>query len=209
MLRRAAEEVDAEAELEARLASLKGGSYAQKRAVRDAKAGASSAASAEAGATAAAAAVDWGTEVVFYEGPPSRGDLAVNVLLGFTLLWLARARPRALAHALRQPLPFSRALSSHAPTLQPLSLAAVGRAIWVNYKITDKRVSVASTSPLNMEKLDATYDQMVEVRAIGRGVGLWGDMVIVLNDGAKIEIRCIDKCVPKAAQSACVICCLC
>jgi hypothetical protein len=71
----------------------------------------------------------------------------------------------------------------------------VGRAIWVNYKITDKRVSVASTSPLNMEKLDATYDQMVEVRAIGRGVGLWGDMVIVLNDGAKIEIRCIDRCV--------------
>jgi hypothetical protein len=78
----------------------------------------------------------------------------------------------------------------------------VGRAIWVNYKITDKRVSVASTSPLNMEKLDATYDQMVEVRAIGRGVGLWGDMVIVLNDGAKIEIRCIDRCVaqPRGAK---------
>ena len=70
----------------------------------------------------------------------------------------------------------------------------MGRAIWVNYKITDKRVSVASTSPLNTEKLDATYDQMVEVRAIGRGIGLWGDMVIVLNDGAKIEIRCIDRC---------------
>ena len=29
---------------------------------------------------------------------------------------------------------------------QPLSLAAVGRALWVNYKITDKRVSVTSTS---------------------------------------------------------------
>ena len=78
----------------------------------------------------------------------------------------------------------------------------MGRAIWVNYKITDKRVSVASTSPLNMEKLDATYDQMVEVRAIGRGVGLWGDMVIVLNDGAKIEIRCIDKCVSLRCASA-------
>ena len=78
----------------------------------------------------------------------------------------------------------------------------MGRAIWVNYKITDKRVSVASTSPLNMEKLDATYDQMVEVRAIGRGVGLWGDMVIVLNDGAKIEIRCIDKCV-RSSNATC------
>ena len=79
----------------------------------------------------------------------------------------------------------------------------MGRAIWVNYKITDKRVSVASTSPLNMEKLDATYDQMVEVRAIGRGVGLWGDMVIVLNDGAKIEIRCIDRCAARRPSNGC------
>jgi hypothetical protein len=70
----------------------------------------------------------------------------------------------------------------------------VGRAIWVNYKVTDKRVSVTSTSPLNSEQLDASYAQMKEVRAIGRGVGLWGDMVIVLNDGAKVEIRCIDRC---------------
>jgi hypothetical protein len=65
----------------------------------------------------------------------------------------------------------------------------------VNYKITDKRVSVTSTSPLNSEQLDASYAQMKEVRAIGRGIGLWGDMVIVLNDGAKVEIRCIDRCV--------------
>ena len=69
----------------------------------------------------------------------------------------------------------------------------MGRAIWVNYKITDKRVSVTSTSPLNSEQLDASYAQMSEVRAIGRGVGLWGDMVIVLNDGSKVEIRCIDR----------------
>lgn len=43
-----------------------------------------------AAAPAAPAVVDWGTEEVFYEGPPSRGDLLVNVLLGFTLLWLVR-----------------------------------------------------------------------------------------------------------------------
>ena len=49
-------------------------------------------------------------------------------------------------------------------------------------------------APFGAEQLDASYAQMKEVRAIGRGVGLWGDMVIVLNDGAKIEIRCIDRC---------------
>ncbi len=62
-------------------------------------------------------------------------------------------------------------------------------------------MSVTSTSPLNSEQLDASFAQMKEVRAIGRGVGLWGDMVIVLNDGAKIEIRCIDRCV--AERRAC------
>ena len=82
------------------------------------------------------------------------------------------------------------------PAPQPLSLAAVGRALWVNYKITDKRVSVTSTSPFGgaraarfcpcacltpppffsrptAEQLDASFSQMKEVRAIGRGLGYW------------------------------------
>ncbi len=79
---------DADAELEARLAAFKGTkNWKDVRAEREG--------GAEAGAPATpatpAAPVDWGTETVFFEGPPSRGDLAVNVLLGFTLLWLARA----------------------------------------------------------------------------------------------------------------------
>ena len=31
--------------------------------------------------------------------------------------------------------------------------------------------------------------------SIGRGVGAWGDMVITLNDGSKIEMRSLPKCV--------------
>ena len=34
---------------------------------------------------------------------------------------------------------------------------------------------------------------MLEVRAIGRGLGYWGDMVIVLNDQSKIELRSVDN----------------
>jgi hypothetical protein len=203
-------DADADAELEARLAAFKGTkNWKDVRAEREGgEAGASSGASSS--APAAPVVVDWGTETVFYEGPPSRGDLAVNVLLGVTLLWLARARRCTHAKRLlrannhnnarsREPLfcaqTDARARASLPRHPQPLSLAAVGRAIWVNYKITDKRVSVTSTSPLNSEQLDASYAQMKEVRAIGRGIGLWGDMVIVLNDGAKVEIRCIDRCV--------------
>ena len=62
--------------------------------------------------------LDYADEKVFFDGPPSRGDLAVNILLGATLLWL------------------------------PLTFASIGRAVWLRYRITDKRVSIISTSPL-------------------------------------------------------------
>lgn len=37
-----------------------------------------------------ASTADWGEEAVYYEGPPSYGDLATNIVLGTTLLWLVR-----------------------------------------------------------------------------------------------------------------------
>jgi len=107
--------------------------------------------------------VDYTNETVFFDSKPSAGDLAVNVALGATLLWL------------------------------PLSIAAVGRYIWVNYKITDKRVSVSNTSPTQSEQTDVGYEEISDVVAIGRGLGFWGDMVINLKDGSKVEIRSIDK----------------
>jgi len=109
---------------------------------------------------------DYTGETVFFESRPSAGDLAVNIALGATLLWL------------------------------PLTFAALGRFAWVNYKITDKRVSVSNTSPVGNEdekQLDVPYDEVTEVVAIGRGIGLWGDMVIKLKDGSKVEIRSVDK----------------
>jgi hypothetical protein len=53
--------------------------------------------------------------------------------------------------------------------------------------------AVADAAPPPAEQLDAAYEQMTEVRAIGRGLGYWGDMVIVLNDGSKMEMRSIDN----------------
>merc|ERR1711924_500115 len=69
------------------------------------------------GAKKAKKVYDYSEEEVFFEGRPSAGDLAVNVALGATLLWL------------------------------PLSIASIGRFAWVNYKITDKRISVTNTRP--------------------------------------------------------------
>ena len=45
---------------------------------------------------------------------------------------------------------------------------------------------------------------MVEVRAVPRGLGGWGDMVIVLEDGAKIEMRSVDRCGEKDQVSVSV-----
>lgn len=103
----------------------------------------------------------WANETVWWEGKPASGDLVTNVALGISLIWL------------------------------PLTLAAVGRYAFVNYRITDKRVTVTTNAPWNSEQLDASYAQITDVTAIGRGLGFWGDMVITLNDNSKVELRSV------------------
>ena len=51
-------------------------------------------------------------ENTFYEGGPHGGDLIINILLGFTVICL------------------------------PLTVGAIGRAIWLRYRITDRRISI-------------------------------------------------------------------
>jgi len=41
--------------------------------------------------------------------------------------------------------------------------------------------------------LDAAYDDVIDVKSIGRGVGVWGDMVVTLKDGSKVEMRAVPK----------------
>lgn len=106
---------------------------------------------------------DWAGETVFYEGAPSTGETAVNVALAATLVWL------------------------------PLTAAALGRKLWINYKITDKRVCVETDSPFKKESLNVGYNDIVRVDVVGRGVGLWGDAVITCRDGSKIEMRGLEK----------------
>ena len=37
------------------------------------------------------------------------------------------------------------------------------------------------------------YSQIREVRSVARGFGFWGDMVLVLNDGMKLEMRAVPR----------------
>ena len=104
-------------------------------------------------------AIDWGDETIVFEGPPARGEVVANVAMSWTLVWI------------------------------PLAIQAVGRALWLKYKITDKRVTVISESPLRKERTDIPLDQIADVISVGRGIGAWGDMVVTLRNGEKVEIR--------------------
>jgi hypothetical protein len=106
---------------------------------------------------------DWGAESVYFESAPHRGDLAVNILLGATLLWL------------------------------PLTIAAIGRGAFVKYRFSDKRISVVTSAPWKNEQLDAAYSEVKSVISIGRGIGEWGDMVVELKNGDKIEMRALPR----------------
>ncbi len=101
-------------------------------------------------------------ETVFYEGGPARGDLIVNLVLGLTLIGL------------------------------PFTVGAIVRALWLRYRITNRRVSV-SGGWLGRDRTQVVYSQISEVRAVPRGFGAWGDMVLVLNDGARLEMRSVPR----------------
>ena len=102
------------------------------------------------------------SEEIFYEGGPSKADLFINLLAGFTLIGL------------------------------PFTFGAIVRALWLRFKITNKHISVTG-GWLGRDKTQLVYKQISEVRSGSRGLGSYGDMVLVLQDGARLEIRSIPK----------------
>ena len=72
----------------------------------------------------------------------------------------------------------------------PFTFGALVRALWVRYKITTRRISVTG-GWLGRDKTQIVYNQIAEIRAIPRGLGSYGDMVLVLKDGARLEMRSI------------------
>lgn len=101
-------------------------------------------------------------ETPFYEGGPHIGDLILNVLLGFTVICL------------------------------PLTVGAVVRALWLRYRITDRRVSVMGGWQ-GRDRTDIIYSEVAKIASVARGVGLWGDIVLTLQDGNRLELRAIPQ----------------
>lgn len=101
-------------------------------------------------------------EEVYYEGGPHIGDLIVSILLGFTVICL------------------------------PLTIGSIVRALWLRYRITDRRISVTG-GWRGRDRTDIVYSEITKIVTVPRGLGAWGDMVITLRDGSRLELRSVPR----------------
>ena len=101
-------------------------------------------------------------EDVFFEGPPHRGDLILSILMGCTIIFL------------------------------PLSVGAIIRALWLRFKITDRRISITGGWK-GQDRTDIIYSEIVKINKMPRGFGMWGDIVAVLRDGSRLEMRSLPR----------------
>jgi hypothetical protein len=74
----------------------------------------------------------------------------------------------------------------------PFAIAALIRALWLRFRITSRRIEV-NGGWMGRERTQVVYSQIREVRSAPRGLGAWGDMVLVLNDGSKLEMRSVPR----------------
>ena len=74
----------------------------------------------------------------------------------------------------------------------PFAVGAIVRALWLRFRITSRRIEV-NGGWLGRDRSQVVYSQIREVRSVSRGLGAWGDMVLVLQDGAKLEMRSVPR----------------
>jgi len=74
----------------------------------------------------------------------------------------------------------------------PIAVGAIVRALWLRYRITSRRISV-SGGWLGRDRTQVVYSQIQKVLSVPRGFGAWGDMVLVLNDGSRLEMRSVPR----------------
>jgi hypothetical protein len=101
-------------------------------------------------------------EETFYEGGPHIGDLIFHIFLSIFIVFI------------------------------PLAVGALVRAIWLRYKITDRRISVVG-GWMGRDRTDLIYSEIVDAMTIPRGLGFWGDMVVTLQDGSRLEMRSVPR----------------
>ncbi|MEM8809456.1 MAG: PH domain-containing protein [Cyanobacteria bacterium P01_G01_bin.38] len=72
----------------------------------------------------------------------------------------------------------------------PLTVGAIVRAIWLRYRITSRRISVTA-GWMGRNRTDLIYSEVAKIVTVPRGLGAWGDMVVTLKDGSRLELRSV------------------
>jgi len=74
----------------------------------------------------------------------------------------------------------------------PLTVGAVVGAMWWRYRIPSRRISVTG-GWMGRTRSDIIYNEIRELVTVPRGFGFWGDMVVTLKDGSRLEFRSLPK----------------
>ena len=74
----------------------------------------------------------------------------------------------------------------------PLTVGAIVRSLWLRYRITDRRISVTGGWQ-GRERTDLIYSEISKIIKVPRGFGGWGDIVVTLRDGSRLELRSIPR----------------
>jgi len=99
-------------------------------------------------------------EEVYYEGAPHIGDLIISLLMSLFVITI------------------------------PFGIAAIARALWVRYRITNRRITVTG-GWRGQTRTDVVYAEISKIVTVPRGLGSWGDMVLTLKDGSRLELKSI------------------
>ncbi len=101
-------------------------------------------------------------EEVYYEGAPHVGDLIISLLMSIFVITI------------------------------PLGIGAIARALWVRYRITNRRITVTGGWK-GQNRTDIVYAEIAKIVIVPRGFGAWGDMVLTLKDGSRLELKSLPK----------------
>ncbi|HBC43797.1 MAG TPA: ribonuclease P [Pseudanabaena sp.] len=101
-------------------------------------------------------------EEVYYEGAPHVGDLIISLLMSIFVITI------------------------------PFGIAAIARALWVRYRITNRRITVTG-GWRGQTRTDVVYAEIAKIVTVPRGLGSWGDMVLTLKDGSRLELKSLPK----------------
>jgi nitrogen fixation protein len=101
-------------------------------------------------------------EEVYYEGAPHIGDLIISLLMSVFVITI------------------------------PFGIAAIARALWVRYRITNRRITVTG-GWRGQTRTDIVYAEIAKIVTVPRGLGSWGDMVLTLKDGSRLELKSLPK----------------